>query len=92
MYGVVKGAYPNLWNLIMKEYYQQQLLRLKIYDYLCIVAARQITALNALFPNLIRLPPKLGTLGIKLWYAPRYVRAYLLGLDLSHGRPSDEII
>lgn len=90
--GFVKGTYPNLWNLLMKDYYEKQLLRLKIHDYLCLVATKQITALNSLFPDIIRLPPKLDTLGIRLWFAPRSVRAYLLGFDLSHGIPSDEII
>lgn len=88
----VKGAYPNLWDLLMKEYYQQQLLRLKIYDYLSVVATRQITVLNAFFPDIIRLPPKLDTIGIRLWFAPRSVRGYLLGYDVCNGVPSDEII
>lgn len=88
----VKGAYPHLWNLIMKEYYTQQLLRLKIYDYLSLVATRQITVLNTLFPEIIRLPPNLDTIGIRLWYAPRSVRSYLLGYDVCNGVPSDETI
>lgn len=53
----------------MEFNYKKQRLRLKIHDYLHLVATRQITALNTLFPDLIRLPPKLDTLGIRLWFA-----------------------
>lgn len=87
-----KGVYPNLWTLVLKEYYSQQLIRLNISDYLSFVATRQITALNNLFPDIVRLPPNLDTLGIRLWFASKPTRAYLLGFDISDGIPSDSII
>ena len=88
----VKATLPNLWDLVLKEYYTQHLLRLKIYKMISSSPVKYITMLNTLLPDLIRLPPGLDTLGIRLWYAPRPTRAYLLGFDVSDGIPSDEII
>lgn len=89
--GYTKGVYPNLWNLILQDYYEKQLLRLNIHDHLSSLATRQIVTLNNLFPGIVKLP-KIDTIGVRLWFAPRSVRAYLLGFDVSDGIPSDEII
>lgn len=90
--GFVKGSHPNMWNLILKDYYLNQLTRLGIHDLITHLPIRQIMSLNSLFPDIIRVSTKLNTLGIRLWYASKNIRAYLLGYCLSDGIPSDKHI
>jgi hypothetical protein len=87
-----KGNFPNLWKLVLKDYYSKQLLRLKIHDLLPDLVTRQLTILNSLIPNLIQFPTDLDTLGIRLWFSSRAARAYLVGYDVSDGIPADNII
>jgi len=53
---------------------------------------KQITMLNTLYPELIRMPNGLDTLELRIWFAPRTARAYLLGIDMRDGLPSDEFV
>jgi hypothetical protein len=89
---VVKGTMLNLWNVILKEYYGKQLLRLKIHDYLPELPTKHITMLSNLFPEIIRLPPHLDAIGIRIWFSSKPSRAYLLGYDLEDGIPCDRMI
>lgn len=89
---MVKGLLPNLWNLVLKDYYSQQLLRLQIHNQLLICVARELVSLNSLIPEIIQLPSDLSTLGVRLWFSSRPDRAYLLGFDLTDGIPADSII
>jgi len=53
---------------------------------------KQLTAINTLLPDFIKLPHKLNTLKIRVWYTDKLTRAYLLGRDIIDGIPSDDII
>lgn len=88
----VRGSMPNIWNMVLRDYYKQQLIRLKVHDMLAYTAVKQITMLNNFFPELINMPDNLDALGIRIWFAPRMTRAYLLGVSLQDGIPSDEYI
>lgn len=88
----VRGSMPNIWNMVLRDYYKQQLIRLKIHNILPYTAIRQITMLNTFFPELINMPNNLDALGIRIWFAPRTTRAYLLGISLEEGIPSDEYV
>jgi hypothetical protein len=88
----IKGLLPNLWNLILKDYYSQQLLRLRIHDYLPTLATRELISLDSLIPEIILLPSDLSTLGVRLWFSSRRDRAYLLGFDVTDGIPADSVI
>jgi len=87
-----KGNFPNLWKLILKEYYSQQLLRFKIHDWFSELTVRKLMILNNLIPEIVQLPLDLDSIGLRLWYAPKGVRGYLLGFDISDGIPSDYMI
>lgn len=90
--GFVRGAMVNAWNKILKQYYEQQLIRLKIHEFLPQAVTRQITILDSIYPNLIRMPKNLDTLGVRLWFSSKLKRAYLLGVSVDEGLPSDEFI
>lgn len=87
-----KGSMPNLWNLTLREYYKNQLLRLKILNLLPYLTTRQITTINGIYPELINLPSGLDTLGIRIWFSTRDWRCYALGIDTRDGLPSDEFV
>lgn len=88
----VRGTMPNLWQLVLREYFKQQLIRLRLEDLMPTIAVRQISLLNTLYPDLVNMPTDLDTLGIRIWFASRSARAYLLGIDLREGLPSDELV
>jgi hypothetical protein len=88
----IASVAPELWKYFHREYYRSRLSLMRIEKVLPQLVARQFVALNTLLPNLIKLPPDLDTLGIRLWYTEPNSRAYLLGCDVVQGIPSDEII
>jgi len=88
----VSAAAPELWKYFHRKYYTAQLQSLQIHKILPQMVSRHLVALNTLLPDLIKLPPGLDTLGIRLWYTEPASRAYLLGCDISQGIPSNEII
>lgn len=87
-----KTTLPNLWRVVLRNYYEQQLIRLRIHDVLPSLSVQHITMLNAIYPDIVRLPPNLDTIGIRLWYTPKLTRAYLLGFDIVDGIPCDMLI
>lgn len=87
-----KGAYPNLWEAVLRNYYTEQLQRLNIHSLFPSMNTKQLTIMSMALPDLIQLPPGLDTLGIRLWFSHRSARAYLLGFDICDGIPSDEIV
>lgn len=88
----VKATMPNLWNLVLCKYYAQQLQRLHLHVMFPEIASRQLLVLNGLFPDIIRLPTNLDAISVRLWFCSKLSRAYLLGLDIRDGIPSDAMI
>lgn len=88
----VKGIMPNLWRIILQDYYRIQLLRLNIYDLLPSLPTHTIIQLNTIYPEIVRVPPYLDSLSIRLWFSTKSTRAYLLGIDIKDGLPSDEVV
>lgn len=88
----VKALMPNLWKVILEDYYRVQLIRLRIYNILPILSTRILTQLHTVYPEIVQLPHNINALGIRLWLSSRSSRAYLLGMDVRDGLPSDEAV
>lgn len=88
----LQGVAPNLWQRHLQAYYTEQLLRLKIHTVLPRLSTRQIYGMMQVLPDVVRMPNKLSSLGVRLWFSHRAIRAYLLGFDITDGLPSDAMV
>jgi len=88
----VKVTMPNLWHIVLEEYYRKEMVRLGINNVLHTLPVRHIRGLNSIYPDIIKYPDNLDTIGVRIWYSPEKARAYLLGFKVEKEMPTLEEI
>lgn len=88
----ISSMCPELWNIVLKHHYHQELVRLNFRKFLVGYPIMTVKHLDTLFPDIVQFPHQFNVLCAKLWFADRNIRAYLLGYDLDQGCPSNESV